>query len=140
MPVAYDEGDDLKYEVIWSANEDVTGVHEVLWSANTWWPEKPVSERLRLAEQAIEWALARGLITLHYEDSADARALAAHEIPERLREWQTWGIPDGPALFFWRTEAGEHWIRTKPVPRSWVQRGWIDVDSSAGDVDFPDLS
>ena len=43
MPMAYDEGDDLKYEVIWSANEDVTGVHEVLWSANTWWPEKPRS-------------------------------------------------------------------------------------------------
>lgn len=138
--MAYLEGDDLKYEVVWSANEDVTGVHELLWSANTWWPDKPASERLRLAEDAIEWALGRGLITLHYDYSAESRALAAHEIPQRLREWQTWAILEGPALFFWRTDAGEEWIRTKPVPRSWAERGWINVDPSAGEVDYPDLS
>jgi hypothetical protein len=38
--MSYEEGDDLQYEVIWSANEDATGVHEVLWSANGWWPDK----------------------------------------------------------------------------------------------------
>ena len=61
--VTYDEGDDLKYEVVWSANEDTTGVHEVLWSANGWWPEKPASERLRMAEEAVRWALDRRLTT-----------------------------------------------------------------------------
>ncbi len=80
MEVIYDEGDDLKCEVIWSANEDATGVHEVLWSANTWWPDKPASERLRLAEDAV------------------------------------------PALYFWRTAAGEAWLKEQPVPRSWARR------------------
>ncbi len=136
----YREGDDLNYEVVWAANEDVTGVHEVLWTANTWWPDKTASERLRLAEEAVVWAVGRGLITLHYDDSDEARPLAPHEIPERLKEWQTWAIPDGPALYFWRTEAGEDWLKKKPVPRSWVKRAWINVDPTAGEVDYPDLT
>lgn len=138
--MSYDESDDLKYEVIWSANEDTTGVHEVLWVANGWWPEKSASERLRMAEEAIGWALDRGLITLHYDDSDDARALAEHEIPERLREWQAWAIPAGPCLYFWRTEAGEAFFRGRPVPRSWSRRAWTGDARDGGEVDYPDLS
>jgi hypothetical protein len=138
--VSYEEGDDLKYEVIWSANEVATGVHEVLWSANGWWPDKPASERLRLAEDAVWWALDRGLITLHYDPADNARSLAPHEYQERLRDWRTWAIPDGPALYFWRTDAGEVWIKEKPVPRSWVRRSWRGVKEGTGDIDYPDLS
>jgi hypothetical protein len=138
--VSYEEGDDLKYEVVWSANECATGVHEALWSANGWWPDKPASERLRLAEIAVQWALDRGLITLHYDDSDDARPLAPQEIPERLSDWRTWSIPDGPELYFWRTELGRRWIRDKPVPRSWVRRTWTGVERETGDVEFPDLA
>lgn len=137
--MSYEEGDDLKYEVVFSANEDAIGVHEVLWSANGWWPDKRASERLGMAEEALLWALERALITLHYENTDDARALAPHEIPERLRAWQTWAIPDGPCLFFWRTEAGAEWIKEKPVPRSWVKRTSIGVREETGDVDYPDL-
>jgi hypothetical protein len=99
-----------------SANEDATGVHEVLWSANGWWPDKPASERLRLAEDALWWALDRGLITLHYDQAGDARSLAPHEYQERLRDWRTWAIPDGPALYVWR-----------------------GVKEGTGDIDHPDL-
>jgi hypothetical protein len=52
----YEECDDLKYEVVVSANEDVTGVYEVWWTANTWWPDLPLSVRLQRAEDAISWA------------------------------------------------------------------------------------
>lgn len=140
LSVSYEESDDLKYEVIFSANEDATGVHEVLWSANGWWPDKSASDRLRMAEEALQWALDRGLITLHYDNTDDARALAAHEIPDRLRDWRTWAIPEGPCLYFWRTDAGEAWIRDKPVPRSWVRRSWAGVKEGTGDIDYPDLS
>jgi hypothetical protein len=138
--VSYDESDDLKYEVVWSANEDVTGVYQVLWTANTWWPEMRASERLARAEDAIRWALGHSLIDLYYEETGDARPLAPHEHDEALRAWQTWAIPDGAPLFFWRTDAGERWLKEKPVPRSWVQRSWLGVKEGTGDVDFPDLS
>lgn len=138
--MTYDEGDDLKYEVVWAANEDATGVHELVWSANGWWPEKPASERLRMAEDAVRWALDRGLIELYDDDSDDARALAPHERDERLRAWQTWAIPDGPVLYFWRTDAGEEWLERKPLPRSWANRAWFGDKGPKGDVDVPDLS
>jgi hypothetical protein len=73
--------DELRYEVVFSAGEAAAGVHEVVWAANTWWPEKPASERLRLAEDA-----------------------------ELLREWRTWAIPDGPRLYLSRTAAGDAWL------------------------------
>lgn len=138
--MSYDEGDDLKYEVVWSANEDTTGVQEVLWSANGWWPEKPASERLRMSEEAVLWALDRGLIDLYYDNSNDARALAVHERDEALRAWRTWAVPDGVVLYFWRTNAGEDWIKRKPVPRSWVRRSWHGGNNELGDVEVPDLT
>lgn len=138
--MGYDESDDLKYDVVWSANEDMSGVHEVLWSANAWWPQHAASERLRAAEAALRWALERRLIDLYYGDSNDARPLAKHECDEALRSWRSWAIHDGPCLFFWRTEAGEAFIRDRPVPRSWVRRAWSGVRDDAGDTDFPDLS
>ncbi len=95
---------------------------------------KPASERLRLAEQAIEWALARGFITLHYDDSDDARALAPHEYAGLLKEWRTWAIPEGPVLYFWRTAEGERWLSAKPTPRSWVRRAWFGGDDGRGEV------
>jgi len=138
--VGYVEADDLKYEVVWSANEDVTGVHEVLWSANGWWPDRTAGERLRAAEEALEWALKRRLIDLYYEDTDDARPLARHEWGEALRARRSWAIPDGPCLFFWRTEAGESFIRDRPVPKSWVRRAWTGARDDAGDINFSDLS
>ena len=93
LRVSYEEGDDLKYEVICSANEVATGVHEVLWSANGWWPDKPASERLRIAEDAVWWALDRGLITLHYDQADDARSLAPHEYPRATARLANLGDP-----------------------------------------------
>lgn len=84
-PMAYEQSDDLNYEVVVSANEDVTGVHEVWWVANTWWPDLPLSVRLRRAEDAISWALERGLIALYYDANAEGRQLAPHEVQEALR-------------------------------------------------------
>jgi len=138
--VGYVETDDLKYEVVWSANEDMTGVHEVLWSANGWWPNMAASERLRAAEDAMRWALDRGLVDLYDESTEAAQPLAEHEWDEALRSWRTWAIPEGPCLFFWRTEAGEAFIRERAVPRSWVRRAWRGVRDDTGDIDFPDLS
>jgi hypothetical protein len=137
--MAYEESDDLKYEVVVSGNEDVTGVHEAWWVANTWWPDLPLSVRLRRAEDAISWASERGLIALYYDASAEGRQLAAHEVQEALRTWKTWAIPDGPTLYFWRTDKGEEWLRQKPLPRSWWARVWTGA-AFPGGVEHPDLA
>jgi hypothetical protein len=97
---AYEESDDLKYEVVVSANEDVTGVHELWWTTNTWWPDVSLSVRLRRAEDAIVWALEHDLIALYYDANAEGRRLAPHEWPEALRDWRTWTIPEGPRASF----------------------------------------
>jgi hypothetical protein len=136
---AYEQSDDLKYEVVVSANEDVTGVHELWWIANTWWPDVSLSVRLRRAEDAIVWALERDLIALYYDATAEGRRVAPHEWPEVLRDWRTWAIPDGPRVFFWRTDAGEEWLRRKPLPRSWWVRAWNETEFPGG-VEHPDLS
>ena len=135
----HEETDDLKYEVVVSANEDVAGVYEVLWMANTWWPTVAASVRLRRAEEAVLWAWKQGLIALYYVPDADGRQLAPHEVPEALRSWATWAIPQGPRIFFWRTPKGEEWLRQKPLPRSW----WSRVSPCGefpGGVEHPDLS
>ena len=77
---------------------------------------------------------------LFYDNSDQARALAPHEWDEPLKAWQTWAIPEGPALYFWRTDAGEEWLKRKPVPRSWVKRSWVGIKDQTGGVDVPDLS
>jgi hypothetical protein len=94
---AYEESDDLKYEVVVSANEDVTNVHELWWAANTWWPDLPLSVRLRRAEDAILWALERDLIALYYDANAEGRRLAPHEWRDVLRDWRAWAVPEGRA-------------------------------------------
>lgn len=138
--VPYDERDDLKYEVVVSATEDVTGVYEVCFVANTWWPSLRVSDRLRMAEDSVQWALDQGLIALYHDALAEGRELAPHEWPEVLRDWRTWAIPEGPPLFVWRTDAGAEWLRRKPLPRSWWVRAWEQGTEFPGGVEHPDLS
>jgi hypothetical protein len=78
------EEEQLRITRIQDAISDVIGVYEAWWSANTMWPEKPLSERLRLAEEAVASALDDGLIVIEVGDwkggttpvdDAEARAL-----------------------------------------------------------------
>jgi hypothetical protein len=43
--VSYEESDDFKCQVILCANEDAPGVHEALWTADGWWPDKSARAR-----------------------------------------------------------------------------------------------
>jgi hypothetical protein len=140
----YEELDDLKYELLWSANEDVTGVWELLATANGWWPHEPASERLRRAESALLWALERELISFYADSRADQAPIPRAEADNLLRDWTTWAIPEGPRVFYWRTEAGQRMFADKPLPASWVRRTWLDPDAMLGKnagrtVEHPDL-
>ena len=109
-PMLTPEAEELRRSLIADATNDVIGVYEALWDANTRWPERPPSERLRIAEEAVRSALDEGLLIVEVGswqdgttpvDDAEARTL--------LNEWATWAIPDGPKVFVWRTDKGiEH--------------------------------
>ena len=43
---------EFKWELLASGMEDIQGVYEAWWYANTWYPNRPLSERLNMAERA----------------------------------------------------------------------------------------
>jgi hypothetical protein len=96
------------FEVLGESADDLTGVYEVLWLANTWYPEWLMSERLQVAEQAIARLVSEGLVTLcrgEWEDAADHPVPVA-ETDAVLRDWATWAIPEGPHVFIFATDEG----------------------------------
>jgi hypothetical protein len=96
------------FSVLSDATDDLMGVYEVWWLANAWYPDWPLSQRLRAAEQAIANLVGQGLITLCRGDYTDA---AEHSIPQAdtadvLRAWSTWAIPQGPDVYMFATDEG----------------------------------
>jgi hypothetical protein len=94
--------DAFKQEILWAGEEDVTGVYEAWWRANTLYPAEPLSVRLAYAERAVRELAAEGLIILcrgTWETAADS-PIPVSEHDSVLREWETWAIPEGPRIFF----------------------------------------
>jgi hypothetical protein len=90
---------DFKAEVLADQDEDSQGVYEVWWSANSRYPELPLSTRLAIAESVVSDLLRERRITLvlgewmgpdQERDSVAAEAAA-------LRDWATWVAAAGPA-------------------------------------------
>jgi hypothetical protein len=84
---------EFKWELLASGMEDIQGVYEAWWYANTWYPNRPLSERLNMAERALRELLAEGLIILigsrdDPEESEIPRARHDHV----LRAWDTWTL------------------------------------------------
>jgi hypothetical protein len=99
--------DRLRRELVQDARADPVGVYEAWWSANTLWPERPLSERLRLAQDAVASALDDGLIVIEVGSPNDGSTPVDDAEGRRLlNEWATWAIPEGPRVFMWRTEKG----------------------------------
>jgi hypothetical protein len=101
------EAEELRRELIADAIDDVIGVYEAWWAANTRWPDKPVSERLRIAEEAVQVALDDGLLGIEVGSWDDGTTpVGTAEGRKLLSEWATWAIPEGPQVFVWQTERG----------------------------------
>jgi hypothetical protein len=97
----------LRRAVVQDARANPVGVYEAWWSANTFWPARPLSERLRLAEQAVASALDDGLIVIEVGSPNDGSTPVDDTEGRRLlNEWATWAIPEGPRVFMWPTDKG----------------------------------
>jgi hypothetical protein len=93
---------DFKAEVLGQAHEDLMGVYEAWWTANAWYPDRPLSERLAMAERAVAELAAEGRIIVcrgTWED-AEESPVPPEERAAVLLDWATWAIPEGPRVFF----------------------------------------
>lgn len=99
MPSDYAE---FKVDVLTDQERDSQGVYEVLWSANSRWPDLPVSTRLAIAERVVSDLLHEGRVRLvrgkwigpefDREPVSDPEAV--------LRDWATWALPpDQPVVW-----------------------------------------
>lgn len=92
----------FKVDVLADQERDSQGVYEVLWAANSRWPDLPVSTRLAIAERVVSDLLHEGRVRLvrgkwigpefDREPVSDPGAV--------LRDWATWALPpDEPVVW-----------------------------------------
>lgn len=106
------EAERVRRALITDAKDDAIGVYEAWWSANTLWPEKSPSERLRIAEEAVRSALDEGSVRIEIGSWPEGTTpVDKAEGLRLLNEWATWTIPDGPTVFVWRTDKGIEYVR-----------------------------
>jgi hypothetical protein len=105
---------EFKRELLADATTDTFGVYEAWWTANTWYPDRPLSERLAMSERAIRELLDAGLIILVRDQSDPTHTqILAEEYDEILLAVTTWVVfPDAPKAYFWATPAGVELSRT----------------------------
>jgi hypothetical protein len=100
------ELDALRREILAQCTTARIGVHQVLWLANRWYPERRASERLALAEGAL-WGLLHehrvGLRRLG--GKAADEAVAQTDWEGILLDWKTWSDADRPAVLIERRSA-----------------------------------
>jgi len=97
-----------KRELLFDAADCVNGVYEAWWRANTLFPERALSERLAMAEQAIRELLAEGLIVLIRDESdPQGSEIPRSDSEEVLRQSGTWVVAyEGIKVHFTVTSVG----------------------------------
>ncbi len=88
---------EFKWEVLARAAEDIQGVYEAWWQANTWYPNRPVSERIGMAERALRELLAQGLISLVTSQGGEQSEVAREQHDSVLRQYSAWVVSAGTA-------------------------------------------
>ncbi len=99
--------DKVRAELLSSAVEDLTGVYEAWWTANTLLPMLRLSERLALAEVALQSLVDDGLVTISRGSWEAQEGVPLREVEPVLREYSTWVVGDEHSrIFFEATDAG----------------------------------
>jgi hypothetical protein len=98
-----DEGHkNLKGEVLSEVQADKFGIWEVLWRANSLFPEALMSERVAVAESVIRELQAEGLVQVLQGDpwfGPDDELWPVADVAAILRNWSAW-IPRGDSAFW----------------------------------------
>ena len=107
-----------KRELLLDAFAYVNGVYEAWWLANKRFPDRAVSERLAIAEQAIRELLTEGLIVLiRDEHDPQDSEIPCSDTEEVLKRWDTWAIgSEGIKVHFTITSAGQKLVSEGGTP------------------------
>jgi hypothetical protein len=92
----------LKAEVLSEVEADNVGVWEVLWRANSLFPEALMSERVALAENVIRDLLAEDLVRVLQGDPWFGQGDELWPVADAgvvLRNWSAW-VPSGDSAFW----------------------------------------
>lgn len=95
---------DFKRAVLAECAGGRIGIHQVLWLANAELPERRVSERLALAEQAVWELLHQGQLTML---SGDGEPVAGEQWEPIMLAWATWSGGSGPSVFLQAAERAD---------------------------------
>jgi hypothetical protein len=95
----------FKAEVISDQADDDQGVYEVWWSANTRYPDLPLSTRLAIAECVVRDLLRESRIALVRGEwiGPDHERVAVPDQEAALREWLTW-VPQPGEPVVWMAD------------------------------------
>ena len=121
---------EFKRELLVNAEEDIQGVCEAWWVANTWYPHHALSHRLRLAEQALRELLAEGLVRLvTWGPGRDLEGIPGERHDETLRSFTTWVVTESVKVHFTITPSGSVALDGNPSPpRVTAFRGRLGSD------------
>jgi len=98
---------EFKWEILACAAEDRHGVYEAWWQANTWYPNRPVSERMGMAERALRELLAEGLISLVTSQGGQQSEVAMEQHDPVLRQYSAWVVsPESAHVSYILTRRG----------------------------------
>jgi hypothetical protein len=115
LPVTEGEFRRFKQLLYGEAVSDWLGVYEAWWTANSYFPDLSLSERLRLAEQAMTELIEAGLVELYRGtwNERPGEAIASEESGPILREWSTWVIaPDASSVIWTGGDQPTDWAST----------------------------
>jgi hypothetical protein len=111
---------DYKRELLHDAFAYTNGVYEAWWRANALFPNRAVSERLAMAEQAIRELLAEGLIVLiRDEDDPQGSEIPRSDTEEVLKRIDTWEVAyEGIKVHYTTTSAGDKLVNEGGKPNA----------------------
>jgi hypothetical protein len=101
LPADYDS---FKRSVLDDQQDDDQGVYEVLWAANTRYPDLALSSRLAIAESVVSEFLSEGLVRLVRGEwtGPDSERDLVEDPSAALFDWATWTLPSGEPVV-WMT-------------------------------------
>ena len=95
----------IRAEILSSATEDLTGVYEAWWTANSMRPHLALSSRLALAEASLTSLLADGLIVLRRGSWESQIPVPEQDVERVLRAYKTWTVDDEKDRIFFEATA-----------------------------------
>ncbi len=100
---------EFKREVLAQAAMGRIGLHQVVWLANARYPERRVSERMAVAEQAVWELLHERRLRMRAGAGADGEApvAAQSEWQPTLFSWAAWADPRTPSVLLERMPEAE---------------------------------